>query len=184
MCTQIFTLPLGTIQKVLQTTGKEDPNHSNASMIISNISEKHGVRALWSGMEMSMLLTINPAINMYIYERIRMSIRKTLGSQSALIDFISGLCSKAIATIVCYPLIYIKVKRQAEKQKDTVSSSVVQFIKNTYNEHGITGFYSGLSSKLLQSSLSNAIMLTVKEKVANYAFPVLVYLVEIKRKQI
>eukprot|EP01083_Nonionella_stella_P128928 390813_1 len=26
MCTQIFTLPLGTIQKVLQTTGKEDPN--------------------------------------------------------------------------------------------------------------------------------------------------------------
>eukprot|EP01083_Nonionella_stella_P072162 194365_1 len=54
MCTQIFTLPLGTIQKVLQTTGKEDPNHSNASM-----------------MEMSMLLTINPAINMYIHEWIR-----------------------------------------------------------------------------------------------------------------
>jgi len=174
--TQIFTSPLGTIQKILQTTHHEDADHANASSIISNIAQKHGLSALWSGFGMSMVLVINPAINVYCYDHIRSHLNVRLGLKSAAIDFMAGLWSKAIATVLCYPLIFIKYNQQATRK------SVKEMIVSTMKEHGPGGFYKGLRTKLVQSSLSNALMFMIKEKMVIYTFAMMLYLIN-KRKQ-
>jgi len=182
--TQTITSPLGTIQKILQTSHHEDADNANASRIISNISSKHGISALWSGFGMSMLLVINPAMNVYAYEHIRKHLNDSMGlsSDSALIDFFAGLLSKAIATIICYPLMYIKYSQQAENQNHR-KKSVMELIARTYEENGMAGFYQGLRSKIFLSSLSNAMLFMIKEKIVIYTFAMMLYVVN-KRKQI
>eukprot|EP01084_Bolivina_argentea_P082544 149458_1 len=166
---QIFSSPLGTIQKILQTTKKQDEQNANASMILINVQQKHGIAALWSGFGMSMILTILPAINVYCYEHIRTYLNDTLGLKSAAIDFLSGLLSKAIAIFICYPLIYIKTRQQADHEEDA-TKSVSEIVVRKYNQSGLQTFYSGIRSKLIQSSLNNAVMFMIKEKMVIYTF--------------
>eukprot|EP01084_Bolivina_argentea_P082546 149460_1 len=180
--TQIFTSPLATIQKVLQTTNSQDKMNSNASMIINNVSQRHGITALWSGFGMSMILVINPAINVYCYEHIRKYLNVSFGWRSSAIDFLAGLLSKAIATIICYPLIYIKYNQQADSTGDR-KKSAMEIVLQTYNQFGVKKFYSGLRSKLIQSSLNNALMFMIKEKIVIYTFAMMLYIVN-KRKQL
>ena len=179
--TQIFTSPLGTIQKILQTTHSSDVRNSNASMIIKNIKNQHGLTAFWSGFGMSMILVINPAINMYCYEFIRHYLCNLLNTKSAAIDFFAGLLSKAIATIICYPLIYIKYNQQADNASDS-KQSIMDIITNTYRQNGPKGFYKGINTKLVQSSLNNALMFMIKEKVVIYTFALMLYIAN-KRRQ-
>ncbi len=104
-----------------------------------------------------------------------------LGLRSAGIDFMAGLLSKAIATVLCYPLIYIKYNQQASKG-DT-KQSALEIAVQTYHNYGCAKFYSGLRTKLVQSSLSNALTFMIKEKVVLYTFAMMLYIVE-KRQQV
>ena len=179
--TQTITSPLGTIQKILQTSHHTDSENANASRIISNISSKHGISALWSGFGMSMILVINPAMNIYAYEHIRKYLNQRMGLKSALIDFFAGLLSKAIATIICYPLMFIKYSQQAENGGRT-KRPVMELIATTYEEDGLKGFYKGLRSKIFLSSLSNALLFMIKEKIVIYTFAMMLYIANMRRR--
>ena len=96
--------------------------------------------------------------------------------------FMAGLLSKAFATVICYPLIFIKYNQQADNAGDK-RKSVRELMVETMKEHGPSGFYKGLRTKLVQSSLSNALMFMIKEKVVLYTFAMMLYLIN-KRKQI
>eukprot|EP00483_Globobulimina_turgida_P000883 UN00884 len=179
--TQIFTSPLATITKILQTTHSEDTTNASASQIMTNLSQKHGISALWSGFGVSIILVINPALNIYCYEHIRKYMNIKFGLKSAAIDFFAGLLSKAIVTVLCYPLIYIKYNQQADNT-DNKRRSASDIAIMTYKRYGVQKFYSGLSAKLVQSSLNNALMFMIKEKVVIYTFAMMLYIVN-KRKQ-
>jgi len=174
--TQIFTSPLSTIQRILQTSHPEDSRNASASNIIRNVSIKHGFRALWSGFGMSMILVINPAINMYGYELFTDYMTAIVGHDSCFIDFAAGLLSKSIATMICYPLIYIKYNQQADNAAHTDSKrSVKDIVVNTWKHDGMEGFYKGIKVKLVLSSLNDALMFMIKEKVIIYTFAMMLY---------
>merc|ERR1712176_433833 len=99
------TSPLGTIQKILQTTNKSDTRNKSPTAIVNNIP----LCALWSGLAMNIILVINPAINMYLYEQLtgHVAMHYIFGNDSICIHFVSGLMSKLIATLLCYPFIFI-----------------------------------------------------------------------------
>eukprot|EP01084_Bolivina_argentea_P082545 149459_1 len=173
--TQIFTLPLSTIQKILQTTKGKDKLHSDPFMIINNVKQRHGISAFWSGFVTNIILVINPAINIYCYEQTRQYLNILFGFKSGIIDFLAGLFSKIIATIICYPLIYIKYIQQVDNTCDK-KQHVLNIVVNTYNRYGIRKFYSGLTTKILQSSLNNALMFMIKEKIVIYTFTMVLYI--------
>lgn len=179
--TQLFTSPLGTIQKILQTTHGDDEEHRDAAAVLANVVRKHGVSALWSGMGMSTLLVVNPAINVYCYEHLRKGLHARLALKSAAIDFAAGLASKATATLLCYPLILVKYNQQADTQRSR-KRSAAEIVRHTMRESGLPGFYKGMSTKLVQSSLNNALMFMIKERVVIYTFAVMLYVAN-KRKR-
>eukprot|EP00485_Elphidium_margaritaceum_P005560 CAMPEP_0202704508 /NCGR_PEP_ID=MMETSP1385-20130828/17175_1 /ASSEMBLY_ACC=CAM_ASM_000861 /TAXON_ID=933848 /ORGANISM="Elphidium margaritaceum" /LENGTH=380 /DNA_ID=CAMNT_0049362553 /DNA_START=27 /DNA_END=1169 /DNA_ORIENTATION=- len=171
--TQIFTSPLNTITRILQTTNSDDVENGSASQIFRTVSSKHGFGALWSGFGMSMLLVVNPAINFYAYEYLKDHIRAAIVGHDAMwIDFVSGLLSKALATVFCYPLIYVKYNLQADNAAHSADSkrSACTIICCTWSVHGVTGFYKGMQTKLVLSSLNDAFMFMFKEKVVLYTF--------------
>ena len=158
--TQIFTSPLGTIQKILQTTNKRNVN---PIAIVNNVP----LFALWSGLAMNIILVINPAINMYLYEYFttdNIAMVYIFGENWTVIHFVSGLLSKLIATIICYPFIFIKNNQQSSQQQ-AEPKTIRDILMNTYGEHGVNGFYKGFRTKLVQTTLNNALMFVVKEKV-------------------
>lgn len=77
-----------------------------------------------------------------------------------LANFVSGGVSKFISTIATFPYTTIKVNQQGNKKKRTILETA--FI--IYVNFGLRGFYKGLSSKLLYTILSMAIMSLVYQK--------------------
>jgi hypothetical protein len=72
--------------------------------------------------------------------------------------FISGAVSKGIATVITYPVQVIRTNIMAQKKK--IGEIVSRILKNK----GITGFYTGLPPKLIQSVINSAIMLFLYER--------------------
>eukprot|EP00483_Globobulimina_turgida_P000305 UN00305 len=179
---------------------------------MSAVYERHGITGFWSGMKASIMLVINPAFVQIFYARIRSYLTTRLGHTSVYIDFFAGALSKSIATIICYPLVRIKINLQAGPNdedhlhvhdhnnkpmngmitKKRVSfngeikikkkRSMTDIFDSTMKEKGIFGLYSGLGPKLIQASLTNAITFASKEKFCVYVFGMILYLQSIKDK--
>eukprot|EP01084_Bolivina_argentea_P231615 390545_1 len=111
LLTQLFTTPLKIIQLRKQTAVSE--HDSSVSTLMSSIYSENGITGFWSGMKASTILVINPAIVQLLYGRIRRYLISRLGKKSAAIDFFAGALSKAVATVICYPLVLIKMNLQA-----------------------------------------------------------------------
>lgn len=74
-----------------------------------------------------------------------------------LANFISGGASKFISTLATFPYTTIKVNQQGNKKKRSIITTALMI----YISFGFKGFYKGLSSKLLYTILSMAIMTLV-----------------------
>merc|ERR1712228_204994 len=72
--------------------------------------------------------------------------------------------SKLMATIICYPFIFIKNNQQSSQQQ-AVPKTIGDVVTSTYDEYGFCGFYKGFCTKLVQTTLNNALMFAIKEKV-------------------
>lgn len=76
------------------------------------IKKEEGVKALWSGTIPSLFLVANPAIQFVIYEAVKRQLQKVYPDKKfgAVAFFFVGALSKAIATILTYPIQLIQVK--------------------------------------------------------------------------
>ena len=112
LLTQLFTTPLKVIQLRKQTAATKE--ESELTHIIPNILETNGITGFWSGMKASVILVVNPAIVQLFYGKIRKYLVSRFGFESSLIDFFAGALSKAMATMICYPLVRIKMNLQVK----------------------------------------------------------------------
>lgn len=76
------------------------------------IKKEEGLQALWSGTLPSLILVSNPAIQFMIYEAVKRQLHiiypeKKLG---ATVFFFVGALSKAVATVLTYPLQLLQTK--------------------------------------------------------------------------
>ena len=98
------------------------------------------------------------------------------GQLTGLDHFLLGAISKTVATLVTYPMITVKTRMQA---KGSNYDGVLDVFKKILEENGISGFYSGIESKIVQSVLTSAFLFFAHQKF----FSFIMYLLRLRRKK-
>jgi len=139
------------------------------------IMNKDGVKGFWRGVAPALVLVINPILQYTVFEQLknfvtnrRQAALRARGSAQAVrltdMDFFwLGALSKLVATSVTYPYIVLKSRQQSGKHAPAQKSSLHALLK-ILNEEGLAGLYRGISSKLLQSVLTAAILFVSQRK--------------------
>ena len=106
------------------------------------------------------MLVLNPIINFLFYEIFKKYAIKQ-GDLGTFSLFAYSALSKFIATIATYPMLTIKVKMQADKER---TGKVIEYIMNLSRQLGLEGLYVGIFAKLVQTILYNSFMMVTYEK--------------------
>lgn len=127
MLVVLVTRPLERVIYLLQTNVDATPtDHITLANLLIDASLST------QGLAPSLLLCANPAIHFTIYDRLKFAIEEARGVNtlatdesniSALDAFVVGMISKAIATVVTYPIIRAKVIMMSSKSDSNLSSS-------------------------------------------------------------
>ncbi|SPC67071.1 related to peroxisomal membrane protein PMP47B [Ustilago sp. UG-2017b] len=141
---------------------------------MQKIIREEGPLALWKGLGPALVLVINPVLQYTAFEQLKNWVVKTRlaranGGKVTLSDwdfFWLGALSKLFATGLTYPQIVIKSRQHAGSSKGA-SANIWTAMTEIFNREGITGLYRGITSKLLQSVLTAAILFLAKERVFN-----------------
>ena len=92
---------------------QSSPTDESLKEIIESVYEDDGITGFWRGFKAASILVINPAIVFLIFERMQKAMFKQFGnSQESIINFFVGGLSKALAGVVTYPLVKIKMMLQ------------------------------------------------------------------------
>jgi len=138
------------------------------------ISQAEGVRALWAGTVPSLLLVINPALQVMTYESIKRRLKLKYGDKelSSMIYFLVGAAAKTVATVFTYPLQIVQAKlRHGHKMEGLrKDASLLEIIRAILERHGLKGLFKGMESKILQTVLTSALMFVVYEKITAFVF--------------
>jgi len=180
--TNILTIPIDTVSMNLQIS--KSTKRMGIFEITRKIYEEHGVAKFWNGLLPACILTVNPAINVALFENIKARYllkyaRENKMQLSAFEAFVLGTVSKGAATVITYPMIRLKtlllkanednnedfettkrVEIDARKKKVT---SVVDVIKVVLEREGVSGFYRGMYVQLLRSTSGSGLMFMVRE---------------------
>jgi adenine nucleotide transporter 17 len=113
---------------------------------LRNVSNDEGICALWQGTFTSIILALNPAIQLGVYEALK---RHRLIFGGSLGPFVNSFLAKLIATVVTYPIQVLQTRRRAGIQKDKMTASRL---------------FRGLEAKLLQTCLNSGIMFVAYER--------------------
>ena len=171
-------MPLDTIATRKQCAGKK----SNAAAANGDASLPHTDDALYRGVVISLLLSINPGVNYAAFEQLKRrhqeSVRVKLGRPagralpqlSAKAAFVLGAAAKCIATLTTYPAIRTKVLLQGpggDRYKgandlERAADALCQVLRL----EGMPGLYKGAQPQLLKTVLGAALMLMLKEKIS------------------
>ncbi|KAK9168199.1 hypothetical protein Syun_000339 [Stephania yunnanensis] len=152
----------------------ESPSYAT-SHAVQEVYDEAGVFGFWKGVFPTLIMVSNPSIQFMLYEtmlkklRARRAKRKEGNSGvTALEVFLLGAVAKLGATVVTYPLLVVKSRLQAkqeteEDKKHHYKGTHDAIIKMIHYE-GFSGFYQGMSTKIVQSVLAAAVLFMVKEE--------------------
>lgn len=141
---------------------------------MQKIIREEGPLALWKGLGPALVLVINPVLQYTAFEQLKNWVVKSRlaranGAKVSLSDwdfFWLGALSKLFATGLTYPQIVIKSRQHAGSSKGA-STNLWTAMTEIVQREGIAGLYRGVTSKLLQSVLTAAILFASKERVFN-----------------
>ena len=168
-----LTLPIQVVSAVMMV----ESSHSSASRgtlkVASSIINENGYKGLYRGIIPSIILSINPAIEFMVFEQLKLQTIRTykLSANAALgvgAAFWFGVIAKAIATLITFPYIRIKVLLQvgrgSKKNKNhEVSSSDVFF--SILKDDGFFGLWHGVEAQLSKALLSSGLKFSIDESV-------------------
>ncbi|XP_046659272.1 peroxisomal membrane protein PMP34 [Homalodisca vitripennis] len=177
----LTTTPLWVVNTRLKMSGvghspghrSRPPRYSGLVDGLKRISRDEGVGALWNGTLPSLLLVVNPALQMAVYEGIKRRMAGTdLGTAGY---FLVGAIAKAVATTLTYPLQLLQTKlRHGHNYRDLPpDAGMVELIVYILKKFGVAGLYKGMEAKVLQTVLTAALMFAVYEKIAHFVFKVM-----------
>jgi len=127
---------------------------------IKKIFKQEGLVGFLKGLTAGYILLINPIIQFAVYEYLKKKFEHT--KYKSALFFIAGAISKALSTFITYPYQTIKTNLQASQD---YNFSEIDLINKIYKENGLKGFYNGLTPKLFQTVMNNALLLMIYENV-------------------
>lgn len=158
------TCPLWTVS--IQMTLNKDEEKGMISTL-RDIYQKKGVEGLYAGLYSSLILICNPVIQFVVYDQLKHLMQK-MGKRAlgSLELFLLGAFAKTLATISTYPVQVVKSRMQTKGN----SKSIAQIVRSIWKEEGVSSFYAGMSSKIVQSVLNSAFMFMSYEKLLALAY--------------
>ncbi|EDV27353.1 uncharacterized protein TRIADDRAFT_21077 [Trichoplax adhaerens] len=143
------------------------------------IIKEEGILSLWSGLAPSLVLCCNPAIQFMSYEALKRYITRGKNNMQipSWLVFLMGAISKAIATVLTYPLQVSQARlrhntsEKANKKHQpnmTVTHRILLCLIYLARHEGFSGLFKGLEAKLLQTVLTTALMFTMYEKIMSF----------------
>lgn len=167
--TAIFSNPIWLIN-TRNSVEKKKENRHGIIQTLTKIIKEDGFLSLWSGVIPSLILVINPIIQYVCFERIKILIeRYTKKPLNGFIIFILGAFTKLLASFLTYPYLLVRTRLQINNQRNNQKyKNTLDCIIKIFNDEGISGFYSGLSLKLLHSVITTALLFLIKEESLHY----------------
>ena len=148
-----------------QTRVEPEVNEHNVFAVVLYLAKKHGLGNLWSGLATSMYLVSNPVINYAMYDVLKTRAGVNGGQISAAKAFFLGALSKAVATVLTYPL----QVAQSRLRASTENISMFQALRDIYAKDKVSGYFKGMGAKLMQTVLNSAFMFFFLEALLNTA---------------
>mmetsp|Transcript_24051 Transcript_24051/g.37091 ORF Transcript_24051/g.37091 Transcript_24051/m.37091 type:complete len:412 (+) Transcript_24051:258-1493(+) len=223
----LLTNPLWVANVRIQTAGGYDRTKTNddlcsmggsnerkiSSSLISEmarIMKDEGFFKLWSGTAVSLLLCSNPAIQLFLYERMKNEVlsvkrfrQKEVHSSLGMIEaFLIGAIAKAISTVTTYPLqlaqVLVRLQREtrllpSEKvvrgrrssemvcEKPEHYLGSIDCLRKLWAKGGFKSWFSGIDAKLLQTVLSAALTFLTYEQILGVVRKAMISLVLAKQ---
>lgn len=171
------TTPLWVVNTRLKMAGLRNHDKVNYKGLIDGlikIKKEEGLPALWSGTLASLILVSNPAIQFMIYEAVKRQLEILYPGRQfgAGAYFLVGAFSKAVATIMTYPIQLLQTKLRHGHNYSDLSHDVgmKQLAIYILKKHGFHGLFKGMEAKILQTILTAALMFATYEKIASFVF--------------
>uniref|UniRef100_A0A2P2NJ37 Peroxisomal nicotinamide adenine dinucleotide carrier-like n=1 Tax=Rhizophora mucronata TaxID=61149 RepID=A0A2P2NJ37_RHIMU len=148
--------------------------------VIQEVYDEAGIWGFWNGVIPTLIMVSNPSIQFMLYETMLKKVKKQRALHkngdngvTALEIFLLGALAKLGATVVTYPLLVVKARLQAKQQtagdKKHHYKGTLDAILKMIRYEGLHGFYKGMSTKIVQSVLSAAVLFMVKEELVKGA---------------
>ncbi|KAJ5860792.1 uncharacterized protein N7529_008102 [Penicillium soppii] len=184
LATSTATNPIWLVKTRLQldksrtnASGASSRQYRNSIDCIRQTLRKEGVRGFYRGMSASYLGSIETALHLVLYERLKTSLRETLkpieGSGTPMWEEFSHWVStsgaassaKLIAGLITYPHEVMRTRlRQAPMENGRAKyTGLVQCFRTIAKEEGMAGLYGGLAPHMIRSLPSAVITLGVYE---------------------
>ncbi|XP_057781179.1 peroxisomal nicotinamide adenine dinucleotide carrier-like [Salvia miltiorrhiza] len=139
------------------------------------VYNESGIAGFWKGIIPTLIMVCNPSIQFMIYESLLKRLRskrsaKKQGSTNikAVEIFVVGAIAKLGATVCTYPLLVVKSRLQAKQEiGGNISlrySGTIDAISKMIHYEGVSSFYKGMSTKIVQSVFAASVLFMVKEE--------------------
>lgn len=165
--------------EAIQAAIIEHPSY-RTSHAVQELYDEAGLWGFWKGVVPTLIMVSNPSIQFMLYETLlkkmktkRASNRKGADGFTALEIFLLGAVAKLGATVVTYPLLVVKSRLQVKQGHDDDKrhqyKGTFDAITKMIRYEGLSGFYKGMSTKVVQSVFAAAVLFMVKEELVKAA---------------
>jgi hypothetical protein len=167
--TRILTNPL----KVVQYRMQSGDGSVCFLACIRSIFQEGGVAAFWQGLWVALLTVVDPAIEFYVYDLVKLWLfRRRLaqhrGGSMAITGFeamITGAFAKAVSVCMAYPIRMAKVVTQGQDKegRERNGGTIMGVWREAWSRNGLLGLYEGLFADMSSCSLKAAVKFWTKE---------------------
>ncbi|CDO92527.1 unnamed protein product [Kluyveromyces dobzhanskii CBS 2104] len=171
---QLFTNPISIISTKQQTRrGLEGDN--SVSAVAAEIYEESGITGYWKSLKVSLVLTINPSITYASAEKLKDLLyqvewdSKDLNDSSIQLkpgqNFLIGVLSKIISTVLTHPLIVAKASLQKSASQFTSFQEVLVYL---YRKEGLHALWKGILPQLTKGVIVQGFLFMFKGELAKH----------------
>lgn len=180
-CNVLLTNPIWVLATRLQTDARRVGRPRSLLEAFQQACREEGYQWAYKGVVPSLIMVCNPTVQYVLYEWLMARLRqwkvaKKVKNEESLkptaieVFFISAL-AKLGATLVTYPILLVKSRLQVGGEngiEGLAYRGTLHAIQTILAEEGFLGFYKGMGAKIVQSVLAAALMLMIKEKLADF----------------
>eukprot|EP01018_Ginkgo_biloba_P028671 Gb_13401 [translate_table: standard] len=164
----------------LTETGPAETHPYRTGHAVKEVYDESGLMGFWKGVFPTLIMVSNPSMQFMLYETLlkhlsakRALNKKSLKNVTAMEIFLLGAIAKLGATVATYPLLVVKSRLQAKQHtsddKALQYTGTLDAFAKMIRYEGLSGFYKGMSTKILQSVFAAAILFMTKEELVKAA---------------
>ncbi|OVF11349.1 putative peroxisomal adenine nucleotide transporter [Clavispora lusitaniae] len=172
---QLFTMPIGVVTTQQQT----DKHRRSLYQLIKEVYVHDGIKGFWKGLNVSLVLCINPSITYGSFERLRQILYNDKQYLGPLESFSIGMLAKSLATIATQPLIVSKAmlqKKHHPAPKDGKAEAAVDegdeikfdsfthALEHLWKTEKFHGLYKGIGPQLLKGVIVQGLLFMFKDQ--------------------